>query len=240
MIMTKDIAKAYAAELQYYNDKDTHHSNTLDILDYIKPCGYNTYDEYYSDVQEYMLRTLNYEIVEEPYIDPNMPIPYIQQRQPAYLYTINCDTNYAFVRNDFDKDDILKNYNYTICRLGYEFSHGPIISEDGDLRIYLIYPIQIELDVNYFLNKFKDYLLNYYDNVVVDNNDIMINNKKVCGSVMLNLNQMNILLMQVNFTDKTKIVEEICGISDKMPGYINPSILSAENLNNEFMSWLRL
>jgi len=238
--MEKDIAKAYAAELQYYNDKDIQHSNVLDIMDYIKPCGYNTYDEYYSDVQEYMLRTLNYEIVEEPYIDPNMPKPYLNNKQPAFLYTINCDTDYAFVKNDFDKEEILKNYNYQICKLGYEFSSGPIISANGDLRIYLIYPIQIELDYLYFLNKLMNYFKKYFDDVKVDSNDILINNKKICGSVMFYYNEMKILLMQINFVDKTDIIQEICGVNNKVPGHINPNILTAEKLKDEFISWLRL
>ena len=45
--MAKDIARAYEAEQQYYKDKDTQHSNVLNILDYIGPYGYDNYDEYY-------------------------------------------------------------------------------------------------------------------------------------------------------------------------------------------------
>ena len=240
MIMTKDIAKAYDAEIQYYKDKDSLHSNVLDILDYIKPCGYNTYEEYWNDVQEYKLKIQNYKIFEEPYIDPSMPNPYLNNKQSAFLYTINCETDYAFVKNNFDKEEILKNYNYQVCRLGYEFSSGPIISSNGDLRIYLIYPIQIELDHLYFLNKVANYLKQYFDDVQGDKNGISINNKKVCGSVMFHYNEMKILLMQINFIDKTDIIQEICGVNDKVPGYINPNILTAEKLKDEFISWLRI
>lgn len=238
--MKKDIVKAYKAEIQYYKDKEKLHSNVLDILDYIRPCGYDTYEEYYKDVQEYKLKIQDYEIVEEPYIDPSMPVPYLQNKQSAFLYTIHCNTNYAFVKNDFDKEDILKNYNYQICKLGYEFSSGPILSSDGDFRIYLIYPIQIELGADYFLNKFVEYLSNYYNDVQVNKNDILINGKKVCGSVMFHYNEMKVLLMQINFTDKKDIVQEICGVSEKVPGYINSEILTAEKLKNEFITWLRL
>ena len=238
--MKKDIEAAYKAEIQYYKDKETQHSNVLDILDYIKPCGYNTYDEYFADVQEYKLKIQNYEIVEEPYIAPNIPIPYLNNHQPAFLYTINCETNYAFVKNDFTQFDILEKYNYTPVQLGYETSSGAILSGDGDLRIYLIYPIQINLDFSYFLNKLRNYLSNYYNNVTVDNNDILINGKKVCGSIMLIFNSMKILLMQINFTDKKDIIQEICGVNAKVPGYIDPNILTAENLKNEFLTWLQV
>ena len=68
MIMTKNIAAAYNAELHYYQDKESIQSNVLDVMDYIRPCGYDTYEEYYADVQEYKLKIQDYAIVEEPYI----------------------------------------------------------------------------------------------------------------------------------------------------------------------------
>jgi len=238
--MTKDIARAYAAELRYYQDKEAQHSNVLDIMDYIVPCGYDTYGEYYADAQVYMLRTLDYDVVEEPYIDPAMPLPYLNERRPAFLYTIHCGTNYAFVKNDFDKEDVLSKHGYRMTKLGYEFSSGPILSSDGDLRIYLIYPIQIDLNATYFLEKFREYFSEYFTDVAIDNNDIMIAGKKVCGSVMFDHNEMKVLLMQINFSDKEDIIREICGPSAKAPGYIDPTILGAEQLKNEFVSWLSL
>ncbi len=240
MIMTKNIIAAYNAELQYYQDKESTQSNVLDIMDYIRPCGYDTYEEYYADVQEYKLKIQDYAIVEEPYIDPNMPKPYLNNRQSALLYTIHCDTNYAFVKSDYDDEELLTNYGYTMRKLGYEGGSGPILSADGDLRIYLIYPIQIELTNNYFLNKLAACLSNYYDNVSVDNNDVLINNEKVCGSIMFHYNDMRIVVMQINFVDKKEAIQEICGITNKVPGYIDPSLLTAENLLNEFKTWLKL
>lgn len=238
--MDKDIVLAYQEENMYYKDKDRLHSNTLNILDYISKAGYDNYDDYYSDLQEYLLKIQDYKIVEEPYIDPSLHNPYILNKVPAFLYQIHCDTNYAFVTNNFDKEEILKNYNYQICKLGYDFSSGPIISESGDLRLDLIYPIQIELKADYFLSKLANYFKKYYDDVKVDNNDILIDGKKVCGSVMFCYNEMKVLLLQINFVDKKDVIQDICGITDKVPGHIDSSIVSAEDVKNEFLSWLRL
>jgi len=236
----KDIAKAYKAEQNYYADKERLHSNTLDIMNYLTPCGYDNYDDYYNDVQEYKLKIQDYDIVEEPYIDPKLHNPYILNKIPACLYQIHCNTNYAFVTNDFDKNEILQNYNYEICKLGYNFSSGPIISESGDLRIDIIYSYQIKINHEYFLNKLKQYLLNYFDNVQIDNNDLLIDNKKVCGCVSYIYNDMYIILMQINFIDKSEIIQKICGEQHKKPGYINPNILSPEQLKDEIITWLTL
>ena len=88
--MAKDIARAYEAEQQYYKDKDTQHSNILDILDYIRPYGYDNYDEYYNDVQEYMLRIQNYEIKEVENVSEDCYVNYLELFEKFDLYFLYC------------------------------------------------------------------------------------------------------------------------------------------------------
>jgi hypothetical protein len=113
--MTKDIALAYQEENQYYKDKDRFHSNTLNILDYIGKAGYDNYGDYYSDLQEYLLKTQDYEVVEEPEINADVPLPYLTTRKSAFLYTINCGVNYAFVPNRINDYAVIEEYGYTPC-----------------------------------------------------------------------------------------------------------------------------
>ena len=238
--MEKDIALAYQEENRYYEDKDRLHSNTLNILDYISNAGYDNYDDYFSDLQEYLLKIQDYEIVEEPEINASIPLPYLKSNKPAFLYTINCGVNYAFVPNRIYDYEIIEKYGYTPVKLGYDSSNGPILSSDGDLRIYLLYPVSINLFYEYFSNKIVSFLSNHFENVRLDNNDIMLDNKKIIGGASTIVNNMRIVVFQVNFVDKLSDIQAICGITNKVPGYIDSSIVSAEDVKNEFLSWLKL
>ena len=239
MIMIKDIAKAYEAEQQYYKDKDRLHSNVLDILDYIRPCGYDTYEEYWKDVQEYKLKIQNYEIVEAPGIAEDVYIDYIKNNKPTFVYLINSSNNYAFVPQNFEHDEIFKEYNIIPAHMTYKADNGVIITSNGDLRIVLI-TNEIEIEIEYFLNKLKQYLSIFFENVIVDNNDILIDNKKVCGSGFMKINNMNIYMFQITFVDRIELIKKICKNSIKEPGFIDSKILSPYKLKDEFISWLRL
>lgn len=236
----KDIALAYQEEIRYYNDKQRLHSNVLNILDYIGKAGYDNYDEYYTDLQEYLLKTQDYEIVEEPEINANIPLPYITNNRPAFLYTINCGTNYAFIPNSINDYSLIKEYGYTPVKLGYDGSSGPILSSDGDLRIYLVYPVNIDLSYGYFSEKMVCFLSKYFTDIKSDNNDIMLDGKKIIGGASTVMNNMRVVVFQINFIDKQSDIQSICGKTNKIPGHIDKTILSAVEFKNEFLSWLKI
>lgn len=238
--MDKNIALAYQEECQYYNDKDKLHSNTLNILDYIGKAGYDNYDDYYSDLQEYLLKSQDYEIVEEPEINADIPIPYLSSNKSAFLYAINCGVNYAFVPKSINDYEAIEELGYTPVKLGYDSSNGPILSCDGDLRVYIVYPASISLSYGYFSSKIVAFLSRYFNDVRLDNNDVMVGDKKVIGGASAVINNMRIVVFQVNFVDKLSDIQSLCGITNKVPGYIDPSIVSAEEFKNEFLKWLRL
>lgn len=238
--MEKNILLAYQEEINYYADKVRLNSNTLDVLDYIGKAGYDNYEEYYIDLQEYLLKAQNYEIVEEPEINANIPVPYITSNTSAFLYAINCNVNYAFVPNRINDYTTIESHGYTPVKLGYESSNGPILSCDGDLRIYLMFPANIDISYSYFSVKMSQLLSNYYEDVSTDNNDVMVNGKKVIGGASTIMNNMRIVVFQINFVDKLAAIQDICGISDKVPGHIDSSVISPEEFKNEFLKWLRL
>lgn len=238
--MAKDIALAYQEENRYYEDKERLHSNTLNILDYIGKAGYESYKTYYSDLQEYLLKIQDYDIVEEPEINANIPVPYLNSRKPAFLYAINCGVNYAFVPNRINDYSEIEKLGYVPVKLGYDSSNGPILSSDGDLRIYLVYPANIDLYYDYFSNKIVSFLSERFSNVRLDHNDVMLDDKKIVGGAAVVMNEMKIVVFQINFVDKLSDIQTICGVTNKVPGYIDSSIVSAEEFKNEFLSWLKL
>ena len=138
--------------------------------------------------------------------------------------------------------DLLKKFGYTPVKLGYENSNGPILSANGDLRIYLILKKNehIEITYHYFLIKLMNYLDNYFDDVAISNNDILINGEKVIGGAMIEHNGLLIVVFQINFINKKEDIINICGVTPKIPGYIDSSVVTAEQIKNEFLSCLIL
>lgn len=188
------------------------------------------------------IKSQKYEIVEEPEITPNIPIPYLENKTPAFLYTIKCDYNYAFVPMSYTDYDVLEQCGYTPVKLGYENSNGPVLSASGDLRIYLILKKNkdVQISYHYFLIKLMDYLDNYFDDISISNNDILIDGKKVIGGAAIEHSGMQIFVFQINFINKENEISKICNLKKKRPGYIDSNIVTAEQIKDEFLSWLTL
>ena len=238
--MEKNIALAIQKEEQYIYDKAHTGNVSLSICDYLAEAGYTNLNEYRKDAKDYWVKSQNYEVVEEPVIDANVPVPYLTNGIPAFLYTINCEYNYAFIPISYTNYELLEQYGFTPVKLGYENSNGPILSANGDLRIYLILKKNecIEITYHYFLIKLKEYLDRYFDDVAISNNDIMINSEKVLGGAMIELNGLLIVVFQINFINKREDIINICGVTPKIPGCIDSSVVTAEQIKNEFLSWL--
>lgn len=238
--MKKNIALAVQKEGEYIHDKIHNNDINLNIYDYLEGTGYTDLYEFRNDAKDYWVKSQNYEIVKEPVINADVPVPYLNSKTPAFLYTIDCEYNYAFIPASYDNYDLIREYGYTPVKLGYDNSNGPILSSDGDLRIYLILPKHDYIDItySYFLSKFKTYFDRYFDNVVSSNNDILIDGNKVLGGSLFEYNDMLIIVFQINFVNKREDILNICGISLKTPGYIDSSIVTAEQTKNEFLTWL--
>ena len=236
--MEKDIKRAIEQETLYLHKKFDEHDENAKIYNYIGPCGYDDVNEFYWDKQKYLFKTQTFVIEEEPYIDLAFTEKYYKDGIPAFLYTINCHEDYAFIPNDFENIEILEEHNLVPLKIGYDARNGVIISSSGDLRIYLIYDGNIEVPYDIFMKFLKDVLDEYYDNVVVDNNDILINNKKVIGSVAFQYAGMNTIVFQCTFNDRVELIREICGTTPKVPGFIDKNIISPEILKDRFVEWL--
>lgn len=236
--MEKDIRRAIEQEAIYLRKKFEEHDENAKIYDYIGPCGYDDVNDFYWDKQKYLFKTQPFIIEEEPYIDLAFTAEYYRDKIPAFLYTIDCFEDYAFIPNDFEDTEILEENNLVPLKIGYDARNGVIISSDGDLRIYLIYDGSLEVPCDVFMNFLKDVLEEYYDNVVVDGNDIMIDGKKVIGSVAFRYADMNSIVFQCTFTDRVELIREICGVTPKTPGFIDKNIISPEELRDRFIVWL--
>jgi lipoate-protein ligase A len=69
--------------------------------------------------------------------------------------------------------------------------------------------------------------------VKVNNNDLLLNGNKICGSIMYHRNGMKCFACHFSFKDNTELIEEICNISGsiKTPAFI--SGLTVETFKKE-------
>lgn len=186
------------------------------------------------------LKSQKYEIIPSNHIDTNMAVPYLASKTPAFFYAIDCDHNYAFIPKGYTDYDSLKNMGYYPIELGYENSNGPVLSVNGDLRVYLILKKDKKVDISYhyFLIKLKEYLDKYFDDVSISNNDILLNRKKVVGGALIEIMGMMVLVFQINFVNKEDDINKVCPYLKKKPGFIDSSVVSPEQVKDEFLSWI--
>jgi lipoate-protein ligase A len=117
---------------------------------------------------------------------------------------------------------------------------GIIVHQDGDFTYGLSCPESIRVDANYILDRTRHIIQKYTDKkVTVDNNDILVDGLKVCGSTVYNKNGLFLILVYFSFNDKTELINTICNKkTDKAPSYID--FMTREELKQEVLSWLRI
>lgn len=233
----KDIVKAIEAEQEYI--RVNLEGTQPNIHDYLDKYGYSDLEEFYRDKNEYYLKNLNWDIVHQPKIDLAVTHYDLEHKIPAFMYSIFTGETYAFVKSNYEHDEYLEELGYKVIHMGYHAKNGLILSFDGDLRVYLIIPDTIDVNAETFLEKIKDYLVSLGLNASTDNNDIMVDGRKVCGCSMFVINNMLNIVYQISFTDHIKEIEEICGETPKKPGYISQNVLTPEQLKNKFIEWLQ-
>lgn len=234
---TKNIERAIQQEVIYVVRKAK--GEDVKLSDFISPYGYSSVKDFYWDKTLHLLQHSNCVELEEPYIDLKLAKEFLENKIPAFLWTINCPTTYAFIPSDFTDLELLSEYNLEPVKIGYSSKDGGVvISSDGDLRIFLIYPGNLEIKLEHFLTFFKECLSEHFSDVILDGNDILVDKKKVLGSVLIPSGKMGIFVAQVSFSDKREIIEKICGKAVKVPGFVNPKILSPYALKDKFSSWL--
>ena len=172
------------------------------------------------------------------------PIDGLQLIQNKNFGIISVDDNYTFVYKGNNKKEINMEYcqQNNIPVYNYGTFGGAVVVSPGDYNIGVILPSTIEVNSNFFLNNIDLILKKYFENVKVDNNDILIDNKKVLGSANFGNEEYFFFVAQISFSDKTELIQSICGDIDengKQPGYINPNILSSNQLKEELLIWLQ-
>ena len=105
----------------------------------------------------------------------------------------------------------------------------------------MLLPLTIDISSGFILQKTKEILRKYFDDVEVVDNDILIKNRKVAGATSFGTERYFFLIYHFSMSEKEELITEICGAptSGKRPGYIDTTVLPTERLMEEFLSWLQ-
>ena len=226
----------------YINDIQKHGCSDIVFANRIYNLGFHTLEDFFSQKALYQLRTSfrNQHYTTTPAQIMNLSRECIQNKRCA---VIDADVENNCVHIGFGKDTVInteycKQHNIEVYP--YDGYGGAIVSGAGDYNLTLIFSDNIDIDTSVILKQIQRILSKYFDDVIVDSNDILIDGKKVMGATYAHANNMVFLGVAFAFVYQPDIVTAICGTpkTGKEIGCINPEILSRQQFKKELLSWL--
>lgn len=232
----KDIAKAIEEEKLYIIDKMNDINTSL--LSRLQPFGYENLNEYFIEKRNYLFNQWRPEVYPINVKTLTTELENAIRNEKYGIYLSVSDSLYAF----HGSDDI----NYKLCeKLGVYvaelfYKGGTIIGSPLDLGIEIVAPNYIGLDCQFILNKFYNIISKYLNNVEISGNDILIDGKKILGSMERRIGNVYVWAAQISFGNYNSIIEQICNKkSTKIPGFIDHHLLTKDVLEKEILSWLQ-
>lgn len=234
----KDIKGAIQAEDRYLLERLVY-EHDVSIYDFIQPYGYMSLDEYQNDKKDYLLAHTEMEVylTDMTEIEDRVEANVINKIPSVFIPTADKQFAWVGVRDEIDVELFEQ---YGVHPYNMRYIGGTIISGPEDFSIAIITPSRYGLTCNYYTERIGRFLERYFDNVVVTGNDILIDNKKVAGAVVREVNDVFLFATQISFKDRSTIIDRLCPPhGDKTPGCIDNSIISRTELQNEILSWFK-
>lgn len=211
--------------------------------DQIKELGYNNLEEFFNEKIEYemqnILRGKVYSVGPKDAMPTLRNLVYDNEYGIVSVYTDEICVHHGQDMSKHLNEDFCMENNIPIYP--YDSFGGNIVATPGDYSVALLLPLTIDISAGFILNKTKDILSKYFNSVEIQDNDILIDNKKVAGATSFGTNKFFFLIYHFSMSEKEELITKICGepSSGKHPGYIDTSILSTEQLMEDFLSWLQ-
>lgn len=231
------ISKAIEIEKQYQHIKLTT-DREESLISLLNPLGYETLEQYFTDKIDYQINQLEvYKYTGNMLNIPKEINNAIASKTPT-IFLPYAKRRFIWHGNEEIDMDLCSELNIDILTLNY--FGGNIVSGPGDFSMGLLVPKTIDVTFEYFLNRYANFYKKFFSDVTIDNNDILINNKKIQGSIFFDSNDMYFFGTAISFIDRTNLIKKICKKqSVKIPGYINKNILSKDTLYREVSSWVQ-
>lgn len=209
------------------------------LIDAVGEFGFETLEEYFSAKLQYRIQNAvrnvtkckQCEIVSEA-------MRILQQGLTGIWYSYSdevCIFNGEYGNETYNAEYCSQN-NIPIYSLGT--TGGTIVHSPGDFSWGIALPIDAHASYEYFLNSISNIIQKYTEkSVVVRGNDILIDDKKVCGSTVYTTKNVFLFISYFSFSDKSELISKICGKRTmKSPGFID--CMSREELESEVQRWL--
>lgn len=215
----------------------------ISFRDRILALGYKNLEEFFNEKIEYEMQNILKDKLFS--VEPKDAMPTLRQLVQNNKYGIvSVYTNETCVHHGQDSTKYLNEeycIEHNIPIYPYDSFGGNIVATKDDYSVAILLPLTIDISSGFILNKTKEILEKYFNDVEILDNDILIKNRKVAGATSFGTNRYFFLIYHFSMSPKEELITEICGAptSGKRPGYIDTSILPTEKLMEEFLSWLQ-
>lgn len=239
--MEKNIALAIQKEEEYIQRKVYQGDNTANIYDYLAEAGYDNIEEFREDAREYYLHSQNM-ILERVYITTESLNEWVELAMSNKKLFRSSDVEdpslgtVAIVGKDFNEFD--KFNNEGVYPVVFNYMRGCIITGIDDLNFCLCLPKKSWLNLDrIILNKLANFISLKNNNVIIDANDILLDNKKVVGLAIIDNKEMSCIICHISLTDYNDIIYKLCPPHNgKNPGFIDN--ITKKEFEEEIQSWL--
>lgn len=235
----KNIKEAIELEKQYIQFR-LEGKEPFSFVEEIQKLGYENLKKYSDAKLEYQISELDFTVEEVyPFSAAAVMLELMREKKNGILLMDTDRTVVYHGSEDFNREYCEEN---NIPVIEHYSVGGTLVASDKEFSIGICMPRLQGLSTEYMLLKLKGILDKYYqeNEVTIDNNDILINGRKVCGTTVYPTQEIFGFLAQFSFDDKSELIEKICypskSGSNKPVGYIDK--LTREELREEILLWL--
>lgn len=215
----------------------------IPFADAIKALGFEDLEDFFNQKSEYEMQNVLKGNVYS--VEPKDAMPTLRKLVSSKKFgVVSVYTSETCVHHGRDDSKFL---DYDYCSVNnipiypYDSFGGNIVATEGDYSFALFIPESIDISTDFVLARIKDILSKHLDGVTIDNNDILVDGKKVAGTTSFGTNDIYFLICHFSMSSKGKLIENICGkpTTNKEPGYIDTKALTTNELMGELLSWLQ-
>jgi hypothetical protein len=243
--MTK-IEQGIQINNQHIYNVENNINEPISFIDQIKNIGYSSLKEFFEEKAEYemqnVLRNKIYSVSPKDAMNTLQNLIKNNEYGIVSVYTDETCVHHG--------QDLSKYLNESYCQLhnipiySYNSFGGNIVATKGDYSFAIIVPSSIDINANFILKRIVSILRKYYTNkndIAIENNDILIDGKKVLGSTVFGNDKMIFCICHFSMTEKQTLISKICGepSTGKYAGYIKEELLTTEQLMEEVLKWLQ-
>lgn len=233
-----DIVKAIEKEKEYLSHR-MRGEEPYSLSEALKEFGFKSLGDYTKAKKHHAITDTGFEFVEKEPITGILECIRLLALQKPFVLFANSDVKFVFHGNSEINREYCEKNDIPIVPI--HTRGGAIINLPGDFSFCVCCKNELLSDSSYVLNGVRDILQKYTDKpVTVDNNDILVDGLKVCGSAWYNDRKYFMFVGYFSFSDKSELIPQICTTTKvgKDVGFID--FIDRDILRQEVKEWLQI